>query len=62
MKPSHQPVQCELFSSVSTPRPLASLQSRHDELVELLSQLLWGVIRSAETNKTTESGNEQDQP
>lgn len=61
MKPSHQPVQCDLFSSLTRP-PLASLQLRHDELVELLSQLLWGVIRSAETNKTSESGNEQDQP
>lgn len=62
MKPSHQPVQCNLFSSVSTALPLASLQSRHDELVELLSQLLWAVIRSAQTNETQEGGNEQDQP
>jgi hypothetical protein len=62
MKPSHQPVQCDLFSSLTGPPPLTSLQLRHDELVELLSQLLWGVIRSAETNQTSESGNEQDQP
>jgi hypothetical protein len=62
MKPSHQPVQCDLFSSLTRPPPLASLQLRHDELVELLSQLLWAVIRSAETNQTSESGNEQDQP
>ena len=62
MKPSHQPIQCDLFSSLTRAPPLARLQLRHDELVELLSQLLGGIIRSAETNKTSESGNEQDQP
>jgi len=66
MKPSQLPVQCDLFSSVPAPPALASLQLHHDELVELLSQLLWNVARSnsdkvPETIKTQENCHEQDQ-
>lgn len=62
MKPSHLPVQRDLFNSVPAPPALAGLQSHHDELVALLSQLLWGVVHSdAETIKNQESSHEQDQ-
>lgn len=66
MKPSQLPVQCDLFNSVPAPPALASLQLHHDELVELLSQLLWNVARSnsdkvLETIKTQENCHEQDQ-
>jgi hypothetical protein len=41
---------------------LAGLQSHHDELLELLSQLLWDVAHSStEMIKNQESGHEQDQ-
>ena len=62
MKPSHLPIQRDLFSSVPAPPALASLQQQHDELVELLSQLLWNVAHSnTETIKTQETCHEQDQ-
>lgn len=62
MKPSHLPVQRDLFNSVPAPPALAGLQSHHDELVELLSQLLWTVVHgNTETIKTQENGHEQDQ-
>ena len=40
---------------------LTSLQLHHDELVDLLSQLLWQVVRDAEADRRLEDGNEQDQ-
>lgn len=61
MKPSHLPVQRDLFNSVPAPPALAGLQSHHDELLELLSQLLWDVAHSAEMIKSLENGHEQDQ-
>ena len=62
MRPSYLPAQRDLFNSVPAPPALASLQSHHDELVELLSQLLWTVVHSnTETIKTQENGHEQDQ-
>jgi len=61
MKPSDPPVQRDLFSSVPAPPALASLQQQHDELVELLSQLLWNVARSATgTTETEEADHDQD--
>lgn len=62
MKSSHLPVQRDLFNSVPAPPALAGLQSHHDELLELLSQLLWDVAHSStEMIKTQENGHEQDQ-
>jgi hypothetical protein len=61
MKPSPQSAQGDLFISQATPLPLAKVQLRHEELVELLGQLLWTVIHSAQMNKASETGNEQDQ-
>jgi hypothetical protein len=61
MKPSQVPVQCELFTSVPAPPALASLELHHDELVELLSQLLWDVARSLEATENLEASDEQDQ-
>lgn len=65
MKPSRLPaqptVQGDLFNSEPAP-PQASLQLHHDELVELLSQLLWTVaISTAQPIKTQEINHEQDQ-
>ena len=62
MKPSHLPVQRDLFNNVPAPPALVGLQLHHDELVELLSQLLCTVVHSnTETIKTQENGHEQDQ-
>jgi len=43
MKRSNPIVQHDLFSSAPAAPPLANLEIRHDELVELLSRLLWEV-------------------
>lgn len=56
MKPSHLPVQRDLFNSVPAPPALAGLQSHHDELLELLSQLLWDVARKRPMNPVLERG------
>ena len=65
MKPTQLRVlrraQIDLFDSAGPLLPLTSLQLHHDELVELLSQLLWQVVRDAEANPRLENGNEQDQ-
>lgn len=62
MKQNHLPVQCDLFNSVPAPPALAGLQSHHDELLELLSQLLWDVAHSTpEMIKNQENAHEQDQ-
>jgi len=36
-------LQTDLFDAAASPAPLTSLQLHRDELVELLSQLLWQV-------------------
>ena len=61
--PARLPIQEDLFNSAPpSPPALASLQAQHDELVELLSQLLWTVVTSAaEPTKTQEANHEQDQ-
>lgn len=64
MKP-HQPrplppVQADLFSS--PPAPLRSLQLYQDDLIELVSRLLWQVVHSAHAGPTRENRDEQDQP
>ena len=55
-------VQTDLFEAATAPAPLASLQLHHDELVELLSQLLWQVARRADAAQRLEDDDEQDQP
>jgi len=53
--------QTDLFDSAGPLPTLTSLQLHHDELVDLLSQLLWQVVRDAEANPHLEDGDEQDQ-
>lgn len=64
MKPTQlrvrRPAQTDLFDSAGPLPTLTSLQLHHDELVDLLSQLLWQVVRDAEANPCLENGNEQD--
>jgi hypothetical protein len=57
-----RPAQTDLFDSVGTMPTLTSLQLHHDELVDLLSQLMWQVVRDAEHNRSAEDSNEQDRP
>jgi hypothetical protein len=44
-------VQTDLFDAATAPAPLTSLQLHRDELVELLSQLLWQVASQAEADQ-----------
>lgn len=53
-------VQRDLFDSAAPSTALSSLQLHHDELVELLSRLLWQVARGADQRE--ENTDEQDQP
>ena len=62
MKRISMSVQCDLFSSVPAPPPLASLELHHNELVDLLSRLLWEVASSMDETMTQENRDEQDQP
>jgi hypothetical protein len=55
-------VQTDLFDAATAPAPLRSLQLHRDELVELLSQLLWRVARQAGVAQRLEDDDEQDQP
>ena len=54
-------VQTDLFDAAAPPAPLASLQLHRDELVHLLSQLLWRVARNADIAQRLEDDDEQDQ-
>lgn len=54
-------VQTDLFDAAAVRAPLTSLQLHRDELVELLSQLLWQVARQTDTAHRLEDDNEQDQ-
>lgn len=54
-------VQTDLFDAATAPAPLTSLQLHRDELVELLSQLLWEVVRHVDIAQRLESDDEQDQ-
>jgi hypothetical protein len=55
-------VQTDLFDAARAPAPLTSLQLNRDELVELLSQLLWQVASRADVAQRLEDDDEQDQP
>ena len=65
MKPSpprvRPPLQTDLFDAAASPAPLTSLQLHRDELVELLSQLLWQVARHVDVAQRMEYDDEQDQ-
>ncbi len=61
MKRSNPTVQHDLFSSVPAPPALASLEIHHEELVELLSRLLWQVASSPDPIAPQERRDEQDQ-
>lgn len=54
-------VQTDLFEAAASQAPRRSLQLHRDELVELLSQLLWRVARQSDINPGLESDHEQDQ-
>lgn len=54
-------VQTDLFDAAAAPAPLTSLQLHRDELVELLSQLLWQVARHAAIDQRLENDDEQAQ-
>jgi hypothetical protein len=64
MKPlqlrARRPAQTDLFDSVGTMPTMTGLQLHHDQLVDLLSQLMWQVVQEAEHNRSEEDGNEQD--
>jgi hypothetical protein len=55
-------VQTDLFDAATAPARLRSLQLHRDELVELLSQLLWQVARQSDAVQRLENDDEQDQP
>ena len=55
-------LQTDLFDAVTAAAPLTSLQLHRDELVELLSQLLWQVASQADVAQRLEDDDEQDQP
>ena len=65
MKPilprARPPMQTDLFGTASAPAPLTSLLLHRDELIDLLSQLLWQVVRQADAVQRPEDDNEQDQ-
>jgi hypothetical protein len=65
MKPiplrAHPFVQTDLFDAATAPAPLTRLQLHRDELVELLSLLLWQVARHADIAQRLENDDEQDQ-
>ena len=55
-------LQSDLFDSVLPPATARSLEIHHDELVELLSRLLWQVVHEADATQRLEDSDEQDQP
>jgi hypothetical protein len=57
MKPDPKRRQADLFDG--DPQPLAILPSQQEELIDLLSQLLWQVV-SSQTMVNQESDDEQD--
>ena len=57
---TRQPAQKDLYDSVRPPLPRASLELVHEQLVALLSQLLWEVVDSADATRSPENSDEQD--
>jgi hypothetical protein len=54
------PAQADLFDSGASLPSLTNLQLPHEELVELLSQLLWQVAQDADAIRGQEDEDEQD--
>ena len=52
------PLQTDLFDAAAASAPLTNLQLHRDELVELLSQLLWQVARHADLPQRLENDDE----
>lgn len=61
MKRSNPPVQTDLFSTMPAPPAMVTLQLHHDELVDLISRLLWEVVQGPTAPPSTENAHEQDQ-
>lgn len=55
------PAQTDLFDTAAARVPLTSLQLHRDELVALLSQLLWQVASQADIAERLEDDDEHDQ-
>ena len=53
--------QTDLFDAATASVPLTNLQLDRNELVELLSQLLWQVAMHADIAQPPEDDDEQDQ-
>jgi hypothetical protein len=53
-------MQTELFSDLPAPPALTSLQQHHDELVDLLSRLLWEIVQACTETTPAEVHDEQD--
>ena len=54
--------QTDLFDAPTARAPLTCLQRHRDEIVALLSQLLWQVAIQTEPDQRPEQDDEQDQP
>jgi hypothetical protein len=61
MKRRSSCTQCDLFRSDPVAPVLASLQLHREELVELLSRLLWEVAADIGETTAKEGGDDQDQ-
>jgi hypothetical protein len=61
MKRRSSCTQIDLFSSDPVAPPLADLQFHHEELVELLSRLLWEVAADIGETTAKEGNDDQDQ-
>jgi hypothetical protein len=53
--------QADLFSSVTAPPVLTTLQHHRDELVDLIGRLLWEVVHGPSAAAREENSHEQDQ-
>lgn len=51
-------LQTDLFDAAAASAPLTNLQLHRDEIVELLSQLLWQVARHADLPQRLENDDE----
>ena len=61
MKLSDPQEQADLFSNAPAPPPMATLHLHHNELIDLLSRLLWEVVQGPRAQASREKVHEQDQ-
>ncbi len=61
MKRSKVQEQADLFSNEATPVVLTALQHNRDELVDLISRLLWEVVQGPTATTSRGNAHEQDQ-